>query len=84
MDYTLPRASDLPPLQTSLLATDSPNSLLGAKGVGELTGIGAPGPIFNAIHDALASFGINHLDMPLTPVKVWTAIQRTRATRAKI
>ncbi len=76
MDYTLPRASDLPALNISLTRTASPNSLLDAKGVGELASIGAPGPISNAVMDALQPFGIRHLDKPLTPLKIWQAIQR--------
>ena len=75
MDYTLPRASDLPALDISLTRTASPNSLLDAKGVGELASIGAPGPISNAVIDALQPLGIRHLDKPLTPLKIWQAIQ---------
>ncbi len=75
IDYTLPRATDLPPLDISLTQTDSPNSILGAKGVGELSAIGAPGPIHNAVIDALKPFGITHIDKPLTPLKVWGAIK---------
>ena len=74
MDYTLPRASDLPALDISLTRTASPNSLLDAKGVGELASIGAPGPISNAVIDALQPLGIRHLDKPLTPLKIWQAI----------
>jgi len=75
MDYTLPRATDLPAIDVSLTRTASPNSLLDAKGVGELASIGAPGPISNAVLDALQSFGIRHLDKPLTPLKIWQAVQ---------
>ena len=78
MDYQIPRASDLPAFNTELSETDSPNSILGAKGVGELTAIGTPGPIHNAVMDALSEFGITHLDKPLTPLKIWTAIQARR------
>jgi len=75
MDYQIPRANDLPAFNTTLTETDSPNSILGAKGVGELTAIGTPGPIHNAVIDALRDFGITHLDKPLTPLKIWNAIQ---------
>lgn len=74
LDYTLPRATDLPALDISLTQTDSPNSILGAKGVGELSAIGAPGPIHNAVIDALKPLGITHLDKPLTPLRIWNAI----------
>jgi len=78
MDYQIPRASDLPAFNTKLTETDSPNSILGSKGVGELTAIGTPGPIHNAVIDALSEFGITHLDKPLTPLKIWTAIQASK------
>jgi aerobic carbon-monoxide dehydrogenase large subunit len=74
MDYGVPRADDLPFFNLDWAPTDSPNSLLGVKGVGELSSIGGPGPISNAVHDALAPYGVSHLDMPLTPEKVWRAI----------
>jgi carbon-monoxide dehydrogenase large subunit len=74
MDYRLPRAADLPALNTSLTRTASPNSLLDAKGVGELSSIGAPGPIANAVMNAVAPFAIRHLDKPITPQKIWHAL----------
>ena len=79
MDYAVPRADDLPAFNLDWAPTESPNSLLGIKGVGELSSIGGPGPISNAVHDALAPFGVSHLDMPLTPEKIWRAIQTTKA-----
>jgi carbon-monoxide dehydrogenase large subunit len=79
MDYPVPRADDLPFFNLSWAPTESPNSLLGVKGVGELSSIGGPGPISNAVHDALAPFGVSHLDMPLTPEKVWRALQSSKA-----
>jgi len=81
MDYQIPRASDLPAFNTTLTETDSPNSILGAKGVGELTAIGTPGPIHNAVIDALSEFGISHLDKPLTPLKIWNAIHASKANQ---
>lgn len=77
MDYTLPRATDLPALNASFLPTASPNSMVGAKGIGELTSIGVPGPIINAVMDALQTFGIEHIDMPITSHKIWQSIART-------
>lgn len=75
MDYQIPRASDLPSFNTVLTESASPNTILGAKGVGELTAIGTPGPIHNAVIDALKEHNITHLDKPLTPVKIWHALQ---------
>ncbi|MGH1358663.1 MAG: xanthine dehydrogenase family protein molybdopterin-binding subunit [Burkholderiaceae bacterium] len=74
LDYALPRAADLPLIHTSLASTESPNSELGVKGVGEVASIGAPGALMNAVHDALRGYGIKHLDMPLTSSKIWRAI----------
>ena len=54
--------------------TPSPHNPLGAKGVGEAGTIGATPAIVNAVLDALAPFGVSHLDMPLTPGKIWRAI----------
>ncbi len=74
MDYALPRAGDMAPLDIHSLQTASPFNLLGAKGVGEAGTIGAPIAIFNAALDALAPLGVTDLDMPLTPYRVWQAI----------
>jgi len=74
MDYALPRASDIPPLTIDKTGTPSPMNILGAKGVGEAGTIGAPAAILNAGLDALSLLGIIHLDMPLTPCTLWTAI----------
>ena len=74
MDYALPRASDLPRFHTetdqSQPCTHNP---LGAKGVGEAGTIGAPPALIGALHDAL---GMDHLEMPATPQRVWQAIMR--------
>jgi len=84
MDYAVPRAGDLPFFNLDWAPTDSPNSLLGVKGVGELSSIGGPGPISNAVHDALAPYAVSHLDMPLTPEKIWRAIQSNQTEATKI
>ena len=73
MDYALPRADDLPSFAVETIATPSPNNFLGFKGVGELPTNGAPAAFANAVVDALAPLGVRHLDMPLTPEKVWRA-----------
>jgi len=78
MDYALPRADDLPALETDTIATPSPNNFMGLKGVGELPTNGAPAAVANAVMDALRRFGVRHLDMPLTPEKVWQALAGRR------
>jgi len=74
MDYALPRAEDVPDLRIDTIATPSPNNFLGLKGVGELPTNGAPAAIVNAVLDALRPLGVRHLDMPLTPARIWAAI----------
>jgi len=78
MDYCLPRADDMPFFDLSWAPTASPNALIGAKGVGEVSSIGGPGPVLNAVLDALRPLGVEHLDTPLTPERVWRAIQAGR------
>jgi carbon-monoxide dehydrogenase large subunit len=75
MDYAMPRATDIPPIDIHSLQTLSPMNILGAKGVGEAGTIGAPAAILNAALDALAPLGVTELTMPLTPCKIWHAIQ---------
>ncbi|UDF36604.1 UNVERIFIED_ORG: xanthine dehydrogenase family protein molybdopterin-binding subunit [Shinella sp. XGS7] len=75
MDYTMPRADDLPSFQVSHQITPCPNNPLGIKGCGEAGAIGSPPALMNAITDAI---GNNDLTMPATPQKVWQAIQANR------
>jgi carbon-monoxide dehydrogenase large subunit len=75
MDYAVPRAADVPPVEIHHAPTATTANALGAKGVGEAGTVGAPAAILNGAIDALAALGIDHLDMPLTPCRVWTAIQ---------
>ncbi len=75
MDYAIPRADEVPPVQIEKTCTPSPLNPLGAKGVGEAGCIGIPPAVVNAAVDALASFGVTHLDMPLTPAEVWQALR---------
>jgi carbon-monoxide dehydrogenase large subunit len=82
MDYCLPRADDLCHLATRLAEFPSTTNPLGLKGVGESGAIGAPPAVVNAVIDALRPLGIDQIDMPVTPRKVWHAIQRSRATQA--
>ena len=76
LDYALPRADDVPPITSGWAATPSPNSVIGSKGVGELPSNGTPGLVHNAVMDALALRGVRHVDKPLTPSRIWQALQR--------
>ena len=74
----MPRADCVPNIRSLFQETPSPVNALGVKGIGESGSIGAPPAIVHAVLDALTPFGIDHLDMPLTPVKFWTAIRDAR------
>jgi carbon-monoxide dehydrogenase large subunit len=81
MDYALPRATDIPEYILGHTVTPSPANPLGVKGVGEAGTIGATPAVANAVIDALESVGISHLDLPMTPERLWRAIhQQTAAT----
>lgn len=75
MDYLIPTAVEVPEWETDFTVTPSPHHPLGAKGVGESATVGSPPAIVNAVCDALAPFGVRHLDMPCTPARVWDAMQ---------
>ena len=75
MNYALPKAEYLPMFETDRTVTPSPVNPLGVKGAGEAGTIGATAATANAVIDALQPFGIRHLDMPLTPAKIWSAVQ---------
>jgi aerobic carbon-monoxide dehydrogenase large subunit len=74
MDYAIPRADEVPPAEILHVHTASPYNPLGAKGLGEAGTIGLPPAVVNAVVDALAPLGVRHLDMPLTPAKIWATI----------
>jgi carbon-monoxide dehydrogenase large subunit len=78
MDYALPRADDLPPLDITLAELPTAVNPLGVKGAGQAGCIAAPQTIVNAILNALSSLGIEHIDMPATPERVWRAIRNGR------
>ncbi len=81
MDYAMPRAADIPDYILGSTVTPSPVNPLGIKGVGEAGTIGATPAIANAVMDALEPLGVTHLDLPLTPERVWRAIHvRAAAT----
>jgi carbon-monoxide dehydrogenase large subunit len=79
MDYAVPNATQIPAIETYRTETPCPHNITGAKGVGETGTIASSQAVVNAVVDALAPFGIKSLDMPLTPERVWRAIQAARA-----
>ncbi|MDH5292841.1 MAG: xanthine dehydrogenase family protein molybdopterin-binding subunit, partial [Acidimicrobiia bacterium] len=72
--YSIPAAPDLPSFVTISTVTPTPLNPLGAKGVGEAGTLGSTPAIHSAVMDALAPFGITHIDMPLTPHAIWRAL----------
>jgi carbon-monoxide dehydrogenase large subunit len=81
MEYCVPRAHHMPYMETAHTVTPSPLNPLGAKGIGESGVIGPPPAITNAVLDALRPLGVTHIDMPLTPARVWAAIQEAQLTQ---
>jgi len=78
MDYAMPRADDLPAFEVDSFEVPTKVNPLGAKGVGEAGTVGALAALLNAVNDALAPLGIRHLDMPVTPERVWRAMREAR------
>ena len=81
-DYGLPTAADLPSFESELMETPSPNNPLGFKGIAESGTIGGPPAVQNAVVDALAHLGVRHVDMPLSPQRVWAAIAAAEPGRS--
>ncbi len=73
-DYAVPSAAEIPAIETHFIETPSPRNPLGAKGIGEIGMIAAPVAVQNAVIDAVRHLGVQHLDMPCTPQKIWAAI----------
>ncbi len=74
MDYLIPTALECPDWETGHTVTPSPHHPIGAKGIGESATVGSPPAVVNAVVDALKPFGVRHADMPLTPSRVWEAM----------
>ena len=74
VDYALPTAAELPSFETDRTMTPSPVNSLGAKGVGEAGTIAASAAVTNAVIDALRPLGVDYINMPLSPMRVWEAI----------
>ncbi|WP_159715765.1 xanthine dehydrogenase family protein molybdopterin-binding subunit [Geminicoccus flavidas] len=82
MDYTMPRADNLPSFDTDTYEVLCKNNEMGVKGCGEAGSVGACGAVMNALLDALAPLGVDRVDMPATPEKVWQYIQGARVAKA--
>ena len=80
MDYLVPTAVETPKWETDKTCTPSPHHPLGAKGVGESATVGAPAAIANAVVDALWHLGVRHIDIPITPAKVWKCLREHGVT----
>jgi carbon-monoxide dehydrogenase large subunit len=78
MDYAVPKADDLPSFETDRTVTPSPVNPMGVKGAGETGTIASTAAIANAVLDALSPLGVTHLDLPLTPARIWAAVQGGR------
>ncbi len=78
MDYAMPRAGDLPTMTLATVCTPCTHNPLGTKGCGEAGAIGAPPAVINAVLDALRDLGVQDLDMPASPARVWEAIQAAK------
>jgi carbon-monoxide dehydrogenase large subunit len=78
LDYAVPRAEHVPKIRSLFQETPSPTNPIGVKGIGESGSIAAPPCMVHAVLDALSPFGIPHLDMPMTPPRIWSAIQAAR------
>jgi len=76
LDYYVPTALECPKWETDKTVTPSPHHPLGAKGVGESATVGAPPAIANAVVDALSHLGVTHVDIPITPEKVWQLLRK--------
>jgi carbon-monoxide dehydrogenase large subunit len=79
MDYALPRAGDVPSMAVGDHPVPAKTNPLGTKGCGEAGCAGSLSTVVNAVVDALSEHGIKHVNMPLTPERVWRAIQEAKA-----
>jgi aerobic carbon-monoxide dehydrogenase large subunit len=76
LDYAMPRAGDFPLIESELVEIPAKTNPIGVKGIGEAGTIAAPPTVVNAVLDALAARGVTHLDMPLTPERVWASAHK--------
>jgi carbon-monoxide dehydrogenase large subunit len=83
LEYAMPRADDMPSIELDHTVTPSPHNPLGVKGIGEAGTIASTAAVANAVIDALKPFGVKHVDIPLTPEKIWRAIEAGRGQAAR-
>jgi carbon-monoxide dehydrogenase large subunit len=81
MDYGMPRASDFPHFTVGFEEVPCTTNPLGIKGIGEAGATGSPPAVINAILDALAPLGVDHIDMPATPFRLWQSIERAQSRK---
>ena len=79
MEYLLPTAVETPKWETGETVTPSPHHPIGAKGVGESATVGAPPAFVNAVVDALWHLGVRHMEIPITPARVWEVLREKGA-----
>jgi carbon-monoxide dehydrogenase large subunit len=79
LDYALPKTTTIPELELDSTVTPSPHNPIGVKGVGEAGTLAAPPAVVNAVVDALEPFGVDHIDMPVTDERIWTAVQEAES-----
>jgi carbon-monoxide dehydrogenase large subunit len=79
LDYAIPRSDVLPDIDVLSTVTRSPHHPLGVKGIGEAGTIASTAAVYNAVIDALEPFGVDNLTMPLTPERVWRAMNKGRS-----
>jgi carbon-monoxide dehydrogenase large subunit len=82
VDYALPSAADVPRFETDRTETPTPTNTLGVKGVGEAATIACSPAVVSSVIDALRPLGVHYIDMPLTPMRVWQAIQEAQGSGA--
>jgi carbon-monoxide dehydrogenase large subunit len=82
VDYALPSAADLPSFETDRTETPSTTTSLGVKGIGEAGTIAASAAVTNAVVDALRPLGVDYVQMPLSPMRIWEAIQQANGGAA--
>ena len=82
MDYTMPRADHVPNMNVQTHSTRCTHTPMGVKGCGEVGTIGSPAAVINAVVDALSHLGVQHVDMPATPNRIWRVIQNAAMPRA--
>ena len=83
LDYGMPRADDLPSFVSELVEIPAKTNPLGIKGIGEAGTIAAPPTVVNAVLDALHDLGVEHLDMPLTPARIWQAVNSAKQAQPR-